>query len=210
MAHTQSGRARPTDVGADDEDDDDEDACGPGGTWNCRSGGCPRPECDLGTAGRPQLPSRDALAGLSLLLWDELPPLQTGRSPAVHRMQMGASSTTDQSGAVGRCVLMQPPGQNHRWLGRSRSEFARALMPFFLQMRQSKGESLKLQPPTGVRLRPVPNRSCGVYSAILAGRTEAPGMMYPQPPSSCWRLPGVPGGGRPQHTRPAPFLNLQT
>jgi hypothetical protein len=75
--------------------------------WNYRSGGCPRPECDLGTAGRPQLPSRDALAGLSLLLRDELPPLQTGRSPAVHRMQMSACSTTDQSGAVGWC-------SNHR------------------------------------------------------------------------------------------------
>ena len=82
--------------------------------WNCRSGGCPRPECDLGTAGRPQLPSRDALAGLSLLLRDELPLLPG--TPAVHRMRIGASSTTDQSGAVGRCVLMQPPGQNHRWL----------------------------------------------------------------------------------------------
>ena len=29
-------------------------------------------------------------------------------------------STTDQSGAVGRCVHTEPPGQDHRWLGRDR------------------------------------------------------------------------------------------
>jgi len=74
------------------------DACGPGGTAGL-------PVRRVSSAGRPQLPSRDALAGLSLLLRDELPPLPG--SPAVHRMQMSACSTTDQSGAVGWC-------SNHR------------------------------------------------------------------------------------------------
>ena len=74
----------------------------------------------VSSAGRPQLPSRDALAGLSPLLRDELPPLPG--TPAVHRMRSQNAqvpgSTTDQSGAVGRCVHIQPPGQDHRWLGR--------------------------------------------------------------------------------------------
>ena len=49
-----------------------------------------------------------------------LPPLPG--TPAVHHMRAGAeNSTTDQSGAVGRCVLMQPPGQDHRWLDRGHS-----------------------------------------------------------------------------------------
>ena len=63
----------------------------------------------VSSAGRPQLPSRDALVGLSLLLRDELPPLPG--TPAVHRMRTGAGTarTTGQSGAVGRCVLIQPP-----------------------------------------------------------------------------------------------------
>ena len=71
----------------------------------------------VSSAGRPQLPSRDALAGLSPLLRDysylrSQVPLQCTACGQV------PGSTTDQSGAVGRCVHIQPPGQDHRWLGR--------------------------------------------------------------------------------------------
>ena len=80
---------------------------------NRRPGGCPQLadlSCQVETPLRVFLYSRSR---------DELPPLQAGRSPAVHRMRAGAGTAPPTSRVqLADACCAQPPGQDHRGLGR--------------------------------------------------------------------------------------------
>ena len=121
-AHTQSGGDRPTESRARLSESHrvqmgcrSSGACGPGGTAGVAGpDGCPQLadlSCQVETPLRVFLHS----CGTSYLRFRPAAVLQCtacGRMPG---------STTDQSGAGGRCVHIQPPGQDHRWLGRGPS-----------------------------------------------------------------------------------------